>query len=104
MSIPANILAELSNLQAQVTAATPLAQASRATVKAMQLNAAQLVSDVQSALIAPGNTLDLWTAPTDPAAIAAGISGLLTASQDQSSLALMRGVVGRAAANLNQLV
>ncbi|SHG92023.1 hypothetical protein [Bradyrhizobium erythrophlei] len=103
MSIPTNITTELTNLQAQVAAAAPLASASRATVLAIKLNAAQLVTDVQSALVAPNNMLDTWTAPPDPPAMIAGIEGLLAASQDQSNLALMRGVTGRAASNLEQL-
>jgi hypothetical protein len=103
MSIPANITTELASLQAEVAAASPLANASRATKVALQLNAAQLVEDVQSALVAPNNLLDTWAAPTDPIAIVTGIDQIVTASEDQSALALMRGVVGRAASNLDQL-
>ena len=104
MSIPANITAELASLQAQVTAASPLRSASFATVKALQLNAANLVADVQAALIAPDNTLDTYVATADPVAIISGVLGLLDAALDQSNLALMRGVTGRVASNLDQLV
>lgn len=104
MSIPATITAELASLQAQVTAASPLTSASAATIKALQLNAAQLVSDVEAALIAPANMLDTYVAPSDPPTIIMGVEALLLAAQAQSGLALMRGVVGRAASNLNQLV
>lgn len=103
MSIPANITTELASLQAQVSAAQPLSGASQATKTAIKLNAAKLVSDVQSALVAPNNTLDTWVAPADSPAIIAGVVGLLGASQDQSKLALMRGIVGRATSNLDQL-
>lgn len=102
--IPAKITTELASLQAQVIAATPLAAAPRAAILAIQLNAAQLVSDIQSTLVAPNNTLDTFVPPADPVAIVNGVLGLLTASQDQSNLALMRGVVGRATSNLDQLV
>jgi hypothetical protein len=104
MTVPANITAELTSLQAQVSAASPLTSASRATVTALQLNATQLVGDVQAALVAPNNTLDTWVIPVDPVAIINGIEGLVTASQDQSNLALMRGLTGRVASNLDQLV
>jgi hypothetical protein len=103
MSIPANVAAELTNLENQVAANAPLAAASRATRTAIKLNAAQLVTDVQAALVAPGNLLDTWVAPSDPAQIAAGILSVFSTSQDQNNLALMRGVVGRVASNLDQL-
>lgn len=103
MSIPSNVTAELANLQAQVAANTPLANAPRATITAMQLNAAQLVSDIDAAIISSAGALDTWTAPVDPVAIACGIQGLLENAQDESNLALMGGVVGRATSNLYQL-
>jgi hypothetical protein len=98
-----NIATELTDLQAQVAANTPLLSASQATRIAIKLNAAQLVSDVQAALVAPNNLLDTWAAPSDPGAIASGILTVLQASQDQSNLALMRGLVGRVASNVDQL-
>lgn len=102
MSIPSNITTELTDLEAQVQAASPLASASYATVKAMQLNAGNLVNDIQTALTAT-NVLDTWAAPIDPISIIAGFQTVATAGDDQSNLALMRGVVGRATANLEQL-
>jgi hypothetical protein len=103
VSIPTNITTELASLQAQVAAAYPLAEASRATIVALQLNAGQLVSDIQTALTAPNSLLDTWAAPSDPDAIVSGLLSVATASQDQNTLSLMRGVTGRAASNLNQL-
>lgn len=103
MSIPANIVSELASLQAQVAAASPLSQATHATIVALQLNATQLVADVQTALTAPNNLLDTWTAPPDPGAMVSGILSVLTAAQDQNTLSYMRGVTGRAASNLEQL-
>lgn len=101
--IPASITTALASLVSQVAAANPLVLAPRATILAIQLNAAALVSNIQSTLVAPNNTLDTFVPPTDPVAIANGVLGLLTASQDQSNLSLMRGVVGRATSNLDQL-
>jgi hypothetical protein len=103
MGIPANITTELNFLEGQVTANTPLTGAPRATITAMQLNAAQLVNDIDSAVTNAAGTLDTWTPPTDPAAIAAGLEALGGNADDQSALTNMRGFVGRAAANLAQL-
>jgi hypothetical protein len=103
MSIPANITSELTFLENQVTAAKPLANAPYATVKAMQLNAGNLVNDIQTALTAT-STLDTWVAPIDAPTMVTGFDAIVTAAQDQSTLSLMRGVVGRAASNLDQLV
>ncbi|WP_024517078.1 hypothetical protein [Bradyrhizobium sp. Tv2a-2] len=103
MSIPSNIINELTSLQKQVVAAKPLQQASRATIVALQLNAAQLVSDIETALTAPNNLLDTWSASIDPGAIVSGLLSVVSTAQDQSTLSFMRGVTGRAASNLNQL-
>lgn len=103
MTISAKILSEIANLQAQVAAAAPVANAPFTTIKAMQLNAINLVSDVQSALVAP-SILDGWLAPPDPASIVAGFNIEVVAADDESNLSLMRGVVGRVVSNLDQLV
>ncbi|UGY15109.1 hypothetical protein HAP48_0042395 [Bradyrhizobium septentrionale] len=102
MAISPNILAELAFLQAQVDAANPLASASRATLTAIKLNAAQLVSDIQDALVAP-SILDTFVAPVDGTSIVQGILTVSQAAIDQNRLSLMRGLTGRAAANLNQV-
>lgn len=103
MSIPSNIVTELAELQAQVQAATPLGNASYATIKAMQLNAGNLVNDIATAL-AETSTLDTWSAPTDAPSIISGFDGIVTANDDQSNLALQGGIVGRVSLNLDQLV
>ena len=103
MTVPANITTELASLQAQIASAAPLANASRATVIAIQLNAAQLTSDLEAAETATAGLLDSWSTPADPTLIASGILGLLESSQDQSSVVNMRGYVGRATTNLDQL-
>jgi len=102
MTVPANIISEQAALQAQIAAANPLSRASSATVKALQLNAENLVSDIQAALTATG-IIDTWSAPVDPQVIVAGINSLVEAAGDQASLSLMRGVTGRVLANLDQL-
>jgi hypothetical protein len=102
MSVPATITTALQSLQAQVTAAQPLANASHATRTALKLNAANLVASIQGALTA-SSILDTYVAPTDPGVIITGVLTLLTAAEDENTLSLMRGVVGRAASNLDQL-
>jgi hypothetical protein len=102
--IPANITSELTNLQVQVAAATPLNNANFATIKAIQLNAGNLVADIQSALTASPNRLDTWAAPVDAISMIAGFQLSVTAARDQADLSLMRGVVGRVASNVDQLV
>ena len=104
MTIPANITTEITALQAQVAAAAPLTGASQATLTAMQLNAAQLVRDIDGALTSAAGVLDTWTAPVGTALIIAGIVELSGNAQDQSTLAKWRGYIGRATSNLDQLV
>lgn len=102
MSISSAIISAYQNLQAQITAATPLLNAPRPSLTAIKLNAANLVASVQSALTAP-SVLDTWTAPSDPPSMVAGFQGVVTAAQDQSNLSVMRGVLGRVASNLDQI-
>lgn len=118
MTISTTITVALASLEAQVLAAEPLANASHATITALQLNAGNLVTNIQTAITigrtAPtlvGTTaltttglLDAWIPPIDAATIITGVLSVLSAAKDQSKLSLMRGVVGRATSNLNQLV
>lgn len=114
MSIPANIMTEIASLQAQTVANAPLSNASRANIIAMQLNAAQLVSDVDAAQSPLAGVLDSWTAfqpvsitypngTIDPQQIVNGVLRLLGNAQDENAIVLMRGLVGRVADNLDQL-
>jgi hypothetical protein len=115
MSIPADITIELSSLQAQVAAAVPLNNAPFATIKALQLNAGNLVDDIQTALTTTtlipnivlttdSRLLDTWVPPVDPISMVTGFNAVVIAGDNQSDLSLMRGVVGRVASNLDQLV
>lgn len=102
--IPADITSQLQFLEAQVQQYQPLASAPRAGVSAMQLNAAALVVSVQDALVAPGNLLDTWTSSQSSPVTIAGLLQVAQAATDQSNLSLLRGIAGRVASNLNQLV
>lgn len=101
--IAQSIRDELVELQAQVVAATPLKNASTASVKAMQLNAQNLTADLQDALVATG-TLDSWDAPSDAPTMITGFNDIVTQATDEATLSLMRGVIGRVTSNLDQLV
>jgi hypothetical protein len=102
MAISSTITAALTSLQQQVTAAAPLANASHATITALQLNAIALVNSIQAALVAT-SLLDTFAASADPTVIVSGVQSVVTAAIDQSNLALMRGLTGRATSNLEQL-
>lgn len=113
--IPAAITTALISLEAQVVAASPLVDASNSTIVALQLNAGNLVAQIQAALTTTtlitniilttdSVLLDTWTAPIDPITIVNGVNDVVTSAQNQDSLSLMRGVVGRATSNLDQLV
>jgi len=104
MSIPANIKSELTALQAQLAAATPLSSASGPAIVALQLNTAQFLSDANTALTNAAGVLDTWNATTDPAAIVTGFLGLVVNSEDQNTLCNIAGYVGRADTNIDQLV
>lgn len=115
MSIPADIMAELANLQQQTAAAAPLNNAPRAIVIAMQLNADKLVADADAAQFTLAGVLDTWTAyvpggklpypfgTIDPVQIINGVLQLTGNAQDEQAIVLMRGLLGRVADNLDQL-
>lgn len=100
--IPPAITTALVSLEAQVDAAQPLENADQATIIALQLNAAALVKAIQDTLTVPSSVLDTWVPPSDPVSIVIGVLNDLEAAQDQTTLSLMRGVVGRATSNLEQ--
>lgn len=104
MTIPANIKTELTALQAQLAAAEPLQNASGPTIVALQLNAYQLLNDVDAALTEAEGNLDNWSVPTDPQAIVSGFLGIVGNATDQNTLCNMAGYIGRSNKNLDQLV
>jgi hypothetical protein len=103
MAISEKVSSELLALQAQVLESAPLLEAPFSTVKAIQLNAANLVVDVQAELVSP-TLLDTWAPLLDPVSLINGYLTVVTAGDDQNALSLMRGIVGRASSNLDQLV
>jgi hypothetical protein len=103
MSLTPKIVTELNSLQAQVEAAQPLANAPHSTVVALQLNAINLLSDINTALAAAAGSLDGWVAPVDAPSIIKGILGIYQNAQDQRDLFLASAMVGRIVSNLEQL-
>lgn len=113
--IPTSITDALTSLQAQVVASSPLVNAPFSQIIAMQLNASALVAMIQTALttttLIPNIVLttdsvllDTWAAPVDPITIVNGVNNVITSAQNQNQLSLMRGIVGRATSNLDQIV
>ena len=102
MAIPASIQAQIAALSTAFNAATPLAGAPRASVKALQVNAGALVAAVDSALLSAAGALDTFAPASDVSATVDELAALLVAAQNQSDLAALRGVVGRIASNLDQ--
>lgn len=103
MTLPATVTTELASLEAQVKAASPLDQASWQTVRAMQLNADQLLSDVEAAQYSLIGQLDTWVASTQPEPIIVGVVQVYNSAVDEASITQLRGIIGRVASNLNQL-
>ncbi|SRR5258708_4565548 len=113
MTIPAAITTALASLQTQVVTSTPLVNTPHSNLVAIQLNAATLTANIQTALTTTTLTslilttdstlLDKWVPPADAVTIVTGVLSVLVAAQNQNSLSLLRGVVGRAASNLNQV-
>lgn len=112
--IPTSVTTALASLQAQIQAALPLDAAKRPTIQALQLNAAALVNSIDVALanastlsnsgkIGVVDAIDTWDAPADPEGIIAGVNAMMVSATDQWNLAVMRGLVGRVATNLDQL-
>lgn len=104
MSIPSNISTELANLQKQLTAAGTLSNASAPTILALQLNCAQLLSDIDTALTNAAGKLDSFGDPTDPVDIINEFADIVESATDQSTLANLAGYVGRSNINLDQLL
>lgn len=104
MTVPANIITELTNLQAQVKAANPIQAAPYATIKAIQLNAEQLETDTSAALKTAAGLLDTWTPPRDSFGIVSGFNTEVNSAIDQWHLYDMLITIGRANLNIDLLI
>jgi hypothetical protein len=104
MSIPAVLIKELTDLQAQVAAAQPLSSAPRADLKAIELNAETLEINTTLALYNAAGGLDTWVAPRDQIGIIAGVQTAVQSSVDQWKLLDMLEVVSRAVLNIDLMI
>jgi hypothetical protein len=102
--IPQSIIGSLQFLQNQYNNAQPLTDQSRPTIVALQLNADNLIVNLDLAEIVAAGQLDTWTSSTDPFSLIASLQGLLVSAQDQTSICDIRSFIGRVASNLDQLV
>lgn len=104
MTIPVAVTTQLAALQAAFVAASPIdTAATRSQILGLQFQATQLVAALDVALPAAAGALNTFVAPAMPHDMAAGVLGLLAATQDQIVLADLRGVMGRALSNLEQV-
>jgi hypothetical protein len=100
--IPQAITDALASLETQAAAASPLQKASRATITALQLNAANLVTAVEAAQHSLAGELDTYAAKIDPVDIIQGVLSVFGSALDESNIAYLRGLTGRVASNLDQ--
>lgn len=102
MTIPVGLEARVAALATAVTAAAPLASASRILVSVLQQQGAAALSDIETALAASAGNLDAGDPTGFPGDLVNDLLALSSASDDQTTLADMRGLVGRAMFNLAQ--
>ena len=101
--IPSSINDALTLYVASMNAASPLAQASRLTVAALQKAGTTLVVQIDAAMTPAAGALDANDPAGFPGDLVTDLLGLASAAEDQSALADIRGLVGRALFNLNQV-
>ena len=104
MPIPAQITTDLNNLSTAFNAATPVATAGKVVVIGLQQQADALVSEIDASENLLNAAIDGFVEPTNLPSVAAAVVNHLQNVVDQSNLAEMRGLVGRVASNLNQVV
>lgn len=103
MGVTAAITAAIGALQTAVTAARPLEQAPGSTLFGLREQIGTLVRYVDSAIAASKGTLDGPEPDGTPQAILASFVALAGSAADQSALVDLRGFVGRAAVNFDQV-
>lgn len=104
MSIPTKIITELTALQAEVIAAAPLAAATFAKVRSIQLNTEKLETDTTVALNEAAGKLDTWVAPRDTLGMIAGFLARQSEANDQWHLDDMLDVISRTLINVNIVI
>jgi hypothetical protein len=101
--ISAKIVSDLTTFQSNVIASAPLNAQTTILIETLQNQGAALLQEVDAAIGPTGTALDA----ADPSGFAgdmvAVLAGLATASEDQTTLTDLRGLVGRAMFNLAQV-
>lgn len=97
--IPASVAPTLTSLLAGVNAAYPLATASIFTLSALQQQANTAIVAIDAALLADDSAV---VAPvfTGALSFAAAITSLVSVAQEETDLAELAGLAGRAAVNI----
>ncbi len=96
------VVSAVGDLAAQVTAAQPLDSASPLAIAAIQQLGASVLAQLDAAMAPAGGDLDADDPVIFSGSLPAYLIGLRDASRDQSALADMRSLVGRAMFNLAQ--
>jgi hypothetical protein len=101
--ISAKIVSDIAAFQANVTASAPLNTQTQILIQTLEGEGASLLQDIDAAIDPTGAPLDA----ADPSGFVGDmvgvLTGLATASEDQTTLSDLRGLVGRAMFNLAQV-
>lgn len=101
--ISAKIVSDLASLQANLAASAPLNAQTKILIEALKGEGNDLLNEINAAVDPAGVPLEA----DDPTGFAGDmvpvLLGLATASEDQTTLTDVRGLVGRALFNLSQV-
>ena len=103
MTIPASVTAAIASFVSATQSAAPLASQPRAILQAVQAQGAALLTTIDAAVLGASGQLDGPDPSGMPQVLVNELTALAVSAFDQSALADMRGFVGRAVANLDQL-
>jgi hypothetical protein len=99
--IPSSVKSSLTSLLAAVNAAYPLATASVATLASLQQQADGIIISIDAALLADDSAVEPPILTVSGAAtFAAEIMELVSVAQEETALAELAGLAGRAAVNI----
>ena len=97
--IPASVSGSLNYLLAAVNSAYPVSTATVSALASMQQQASGLISTIDSALLADDNSINPPVF-VDPLSFAASLTTLVSLAQEETALAELSALAGRAAINL----
>src|ERR1017187_6402264 len=97
--IPASVAKSLTSLLTAVNSAYPLSTATISTLASLQQQASGLISVIDSALLADDNSINPPVF-VDPLSFAASLTALVAVAQEETALAELSALAGRAAINL----